>query len=131
MSLLTRSLVVSLTMLTLACAERAALMPLPTDTLVEVKAAQPATDYHWVTGYYRWEGSQKEYVWVRGGWEKVIPNHRWLKGRYRTIVFADVRVQEWIPGRWVERRRSAAPQVQGSSRNQDSDQSRRSSTDTE
>ena len=131
MSLLTRSLVLCLTALTIACADRAILMPLPPEALVEVRTAQPATDYHWVTGYYRWEGSQKEYVWVRGGWEKVIPNHRWLKGRYRTIVLGEVRVEEWTPGRWVERRRSAAPQVQGTSRDQDSGRSRRPSTNTE
>ena len=106
-------------------------MPLPSGGLTEIRSAQPATDYHWVSGHYRWEVAAKAYVWVRGGWEKVVPNHRWLKGRYRTIAYDAVKVQEWTPGRWVERRRSAAPQMENTPREVDSDRARRPRADTD
>ena len=93
------------------CAGTAALMPLPSERLTEVRSAQPSADYHWVVGYFRWESGQKEYIWVRGRWAKVVLGHRWLKGSYRTIAREDVQVYQWTPGRWVERRRSAAPGV--------------------
>ena len=107
----TRIIVLLLFALGHACAEQAALMPIPTQGLFEVRSAQPSIDYHWVVGHYRWESGRKEYVWVRGRWEKVVPDHRWIKGRYRTVSRDDLRVKQWTPGRWVERRRSAAPDL--------------------
>ena len=126
MSQLVRLFVVLCLSMICGCADYAALMPLPSAGLTEVRSAPPGIDYHWVVGHYRWEMGQKEYVWVRGRWSKVIPEHRWLKGQYHVVHREDFRVKQWTPGRWVPRRRSAAPELGRPSQDRDSTRPERS-----
>ena len=126
-----RLLVTVLLGIVCGCAEYAALVPLPSGRLTEVRSAPPGTDYHWVDGHYRWEMGQDDYLWVRAHWAKVVPNHRWVKGRYRVVVRGDVQVKQWVPGRWVARRRSATPDLGRPSQQRDSTTPERSGVDVE
>jgi hypothetical protein len=111
MSTATRLFVVLALLLALlgfeGCGVTSVLVPHPSERLIEVRSATPGTDFHWVTGHYRWDEALKKYTWVGGQWERVLPGHRWLSGRYGVHVLGELEVKQWNPGRWVAQRRSA------------------------
>ncbi len=67
----------------------------PPAVRVEVRGVAPSPNHVWISGHYRWDGD--EYDWVLGHWE-VRPRARavwvdghWKKGRHGW---------HWMPGHW-------------------------------
>jgi hypothetical protein len=83
-------------------------MPAP---LVETIPVAPGPSYHWVPGYWMWNG---RWVWVRGHYVAGVvppmpavivetppaspgPGWFWVRGHYVWVPFRWV----WTPGHWV------------------------------
>ena len=50
----------------------------------------------WIPGYWSWDETRDDFVWVSGLWRATPPNREWLPG-YWTQVSGDF---QWVPGYW-------------------------------
>ena len=52
----------------------------------------------WIPGYWAWDDSQTDFIWISGVWRDVPPERRWVPG-YWEQAGTDHR---WISGFWAE-----------------------------
>ena len=50
----------------------------------------------WVTGYWAWDDTRKDYIWVSGIWRDTPPNHVWVAGYWNQVADGF----QWTPGFW-------------------------------
>ncbi len=55
------------------------------------------TDVHWIAGYWAWDESRLDFVWVSGIWREVPPGRRWVPGYWEPIESSF----RWISGFWA------------------------------
>ena len=72
-------------------------MPAP---IREDRGAQPAPDFNWVPGHWKWAGN--DWQWVHGNWvrQPVPPMPEVI---VETIPVAPAPQAMWVPGHWVWR----------------------------
>jgi len=64
----------------------------------------PNPNSQWIPGYWDWDASRREFVWVTGTWRVPPPGKFWVDGFWRHV---DDKGWTRVPGFWSERR--AAP----------------------
>jgi hypothetical protein len=62
----------------------------------------------WIPGYWGWDVSRNDYIWVSGVWREPPPNNQWVPGYWNQVEGG----HQWVPGTWVPIPASA-PQGQG------------------
>ena len=68
---------------------------MPPAVRVETRTVAPGTDYVWTAGYWRWTGSN--YEWVPGSWvARPRPAAVWVEGSWQRRTGGWV----WVPGHW-------------------------------
>ena len=63
--------------------------------------AAPNPNALWIQGYWDWDSTRKEFVWVTGTWRVPLPGKFWVDGFWR---HRDEKGWERVPGFWSERR---------------------------
>ena len=70
----------------------------------------------WIPGYWSWDVSRNDYLWVSGIWREPPPNSQWVPGYWHQVEGGS----QWVPGTWIpvelgsrrrDRLRSARPAV--------------------
>jgi hypothetical protein len=52
---------------------------------------------HWIPGYWGWDTTRNDYLWVSGVWREPPPGTQWVPGYWHQ---ADGGYQ-WVPGSWM------------------------------
>jgi hypothetical protein len=70
----------------------------PPEPLNEVPADVKPDDPNaeWLPGYWSWQATDKQFVWLTGTWRVPPPEHRWVPGYWTEADNA-----QWIPGFWA------------------------------
>ncbi|MHB1423400.1 MAG: hypothetical protein ACYC3I_09455 [Gemmataceae bacterium] len=61
------------------------------------EAKPPGDDVVWAPGYWMWDTSRDDWVWVNGVWVHAPPCRHWVAG-YWSVVADGWR---WVPGSWA------------------------------
>ncbi len=71
----------------------------PPDPIQEVPPDQKPSGHNiqWIPGYWAWDVTRKDYLWVSGVWREPPPGTQWVPGYWNT---ADGGYQ-WVPGAWM------------------------------
>lgn len=51
----------------------------------------------WIPGYWAWDVSQNDFIWISGVWRDVPPNQRWVPGYWEQAENG----HRWIAGFWA------------------------------
>ena len=51
----------------------------------------------WIPGYWAWDVSQNDFIWISGVWRDVPPNQRWVPGYWEQVETE----HRWIAGFWA------------------------------
>jgi WXXGXW repeat (2 copies) len=51
----------------------------------------------WISGYWSWDQSRDDFLWVSGVWREPPPGRQWVPGYWRQVE----RGYQWVPGAWV------------------------------
>ena len=65
------------------------------------------TNVHWIPGYWAWDESRSDFIWVSGLWRDIPPGRQWVPGYWAN----DPGGFRWVAGAWV----AATPPAQGTS----------------
>jgi hypothetical protein len=66
-------------------------------------AEKPASErpkgsqYVWIPGYWAWDTTRKDYVWVSGCWRVPPANMSWMPGYWNKVPQG----WQWVPGFWI------------------------------
>ena len=50
----------------------------------------------WVSGYWAWDDTRKDFIWVSGIWRDAPPDHAWVSGYWSQTAEGF----QWTPGFW-------------------------------
>src|SRR5690606_14782362 len=50
----------------------------------------------WLSGYWMWDQSREDFVWVSGMWRDVPPGREWVSGEWQEVDGA----YQWVTGFW-------------------------------
>jgi hypothetical protein len=51
----------------------------------------------WIPGYWTWDVSRNDWLWVSGIWRDPPPNSQWVPGYWNQVDGGS----QWVPGTWV------------------------------
>jgi len=51
----------------------------------------------WIPGYWSWDVSRGDYIWVSGIWREPPPNNQWVPGYWHQVQAGF----QWVPGTWI------------------------------
>jgi hypothetical protein len=51
----------------------------------------------WIPGYWSWDVSRRDYLWVSGIWREPPPNSQWVPGYWHQVQGG----YQWVPGTWM------------------------------
>lgn len=51
----------------------------------------------WISGYWSWDESRKDFVWISGVWREPPPGRQWVPGYWNRVDGGF----QWVPGAWV------------------------------
>jgi hypothetical protein len=60
----------------------------------------------WIPGYWSWDVTRNDWLWISGIWRAPPPNTQWVPGYWNQVQGG----HQWIPGTWVP---VSAAQAQG------------------
>jgi hypothetical protein len=71
----------------------------PPDPIQELPPDQkPAgQNVQWIPGYWSWDVSQNDYLWISGIWREPPPSSQWVPGYWHAVEGGS----QWVPGTWV------------------------------
>jgi hypothetical protein len=72
----------------------------PASIVERPSGRRPALNARWVPGYWFWDSTREEFVWIGGTWQVPPPGRIWVAGRWARDADGWYRV----PGQWVRRR---------------------------
>ena len=52
----------------------------------------------WIPGYWAWDETQQDYIWISGVWRDVPPQRRWVPGYWDQTNTG----YRWVAGLWAE-----------------------------
>ena len=55
------------------------------------------SNVEWIPGYWAWDESQNDFIWISGVWRDVPPNQRWVPGYWEQADDG----HRWIAGFWT------------------------------
>jgi hypothetical protein len=61
---------------------------------------------HWIPGYWGWDPSRNDFVWVSGLWREPPPGTQWVPGYWHSVDSGF----QWVPGAWMP---ASSPQSSG------------------
>jgi hypothetical protein len=57
----------------------------------------------WIPGYWSWDQSYNDYIWISGVWREPPPGRQWVPGYWHRVDGGS----QWVPGAWVPVSQSA------------------------
>jgi WXXGXW repeat (2 copies) len=51
----------------------------------------------WIPGYWAWDTTRNDYLWVSGIWREPPPNSQWVPGYWHQVDNGN----QWVPGSWM------------------------------
>ena len=51
----------------------------------------------WIPGYWAWDTTRNDYLWVSGVWREPPPNTQWVPGYWHQVDDGN----QWVPGSWM------------------------------
>jgi hypothetical protein len=51
----------------------------------------------WISGYWSWDQSRNDFLWVSGVWREPPPGRQWVPGYWHQVEGG----YQWVPGAWV------------------------------
>ena len=71
----------------------------PPDPIQEMPPDQkPAgQNVQWIPGYWSWDVSRNDYLWVSGIWREPPPNSQWVPGYWHQVDGGN----QWVSGTWI------------------------------
>jgi hypothetical protein len=83
----------------------------PPDPIQEMPPDQKPSgqNVQWIPGYWSWDVSRNDYLWVSGIWRDPPPNSQWVPGYWHQVDGGS----QWVPGTWVPVSAPAQGQAQG------------------
>jgi len=51
----------------------------------------------WIPGYWAWDVSRNDFLWVSGIWRDPPPNSQWVPGYWNQVEGGN----QWVPGTWM------------------------------
>jgi WXXGXW repeat (2 copies) len=71
----------------------------PPDPIQEMPPDQkPAgQNVQWIPGYWSWDVSRDDYLWVSGIWRDPPPNSQWVPGYWHQVQGGS----QWVSGTWI------------------------------
>ncbi len=80
----------------------------PPDPIQEMPPDQKPSgqNIQWIPGYWAWDVTRNDYLWVSGVWREPPPGTQWVPGYWNS---ADGGFQ-WVPGAWMPVASGQAPQ---------------------
>jgi hypothetical protein len=51
----------------------------------------------WIPGYWSWDVSRNDYLWISGIWREPPPNNQWVPGYWHQVEGGS----QWVPGTWI------------------------------
>ena len=51
----------------------------------------------WIPGYWAWDTTRNDYLWVSGIWREPPPNTQWVPGYWHQVDNGN----QWVPGSWM------------------------------
>lgn len=71
----------------------------PPDPIKEMPPDQkPAgQNIQWISGYWAWDTTRNDFLWVSGVWREPPPGTQWLPGYWHTVAGG----YQWAPGVWM------------------------------
>jgi hypothetical protein len=71
----------------------------PPDPIQEMPPDQKPTgqNVQWIPGYWSWDVSRNDYLWVSGIWRDPPPNSQWVPGYWHQVEGGS----QWVSGTWV------------------------------
>lgn len=78
----------------------------PPDPIQEVAPDQKPSGHNiqWIPGYWAWDVTRKDYLWVSGVWREPPPGTQWVPGYWN----AGDGGYQWVPGAWMPASAGAA-----------------------
>ncbi len=71
----------------------------PPDPIQEMPPDQKPAGQHvqWIPGYWAWDTTRNDYLWVSGVWREPPPATQWVPGYWHTVDGG----YQWVPGSWM------------------------------
>ena len=51
----------------------------------------------WIPGYWSWDVSRDDFIWISGIWREPPPNSQWVPGYWQQVDGGS----QWVPGTWI------------------------------
>ncbi len=51
----------------------------------------------WIPGYWGWDQTRNDFLWISGIWREPPPNSQWVPGYWNQVDSG----HQWVPGAWV------------------------------
>ena len=51
----------------------------------------------WIPGYWSWDVSRDDFIWISGIWREPPPNNQWVPGYWHQVDGA----YQWVSGTWI------------------------------
>jgi WXXGXW repeat (2 copies) len=51
----------------------------------------------WISGYWSWDVSRDDFIWISGIWREPPPNNQWVPGYWHQVDGGS----QWVPGTWI------------------------------
>jgi hypothetical protein len=55
-------------------------------------------DVQWIPGYWSWDETRKDFVWISGIWREIPPGREWVPGYWSDVANG----VQWVSGYWAE-----------------------------
>ena len=68
----------------------------PPAAINEVQPPRCSDDAIWIPGYWTWDASINDFIWVSGVWRTAPPDHQWIAGKWQKFDSGWV----WLRGFW-------------------------------
>jgi hypothetical protein len=71
----------------------------PPDPIQEMPPDQKPSgqNVQWIPGYWSWDVSRNDYLWVSGIWRDPPPNSQWVPGYWHQVEGGS----QWVSGTWI------------------------------
>jgi hypothetical protein len=71
----------------------------PPDPIQELPPDQKPSgqNIQWIPGYWAWDTTRNDYLWVSGIWREPPPNSQWVPGYWHQVDDGN----QWVPGSWM------------------------------
>jgi hypothetical protein len=71
----------------------------PPDPIQELPPDQKPSgqNIQWIPGYWAWDITRKDYLWVSGIWREPPPSTQWVPGYWHQVDDG----YQWVPGSWM------------------------------